>query len=177
MFFSCLISLPLIKQCVVFKYSCPGNKAQGLCFNLISGYSQKNQQTRHKHDKQTSQGTRKWMEETEAALLLWISASATQTRLQVGAYSKTWTKWMGGIRRHASYSCKITCVKDPGLSISHVRRPGLSNLAPGLASSALNKPSGLVCPYLCNQWSQKKVWPINSHLHSTRSSFLRSSYI
>ena len=30
-----------------------------------------------------------------------------------------------------------------GLSISHVRRPGLSNLAPGLASSALNKSSGL----------------------------------
>ena len=62
-----------------------------------------------------------------------------------------------------------------GLSISHVRRPGLSNLALGLASKALNKSAGLVYPYLSNQWSQSKVWPINSHLHFMGSSFLRSS--
>ena len=63
-----------------------------------------------------------------------------------------------------------------GLSISHVRRPGLSTLSPGLASNALNKSCGLVCPYLSNQWFQNKVWPINSHLHFTRSSFLRLPY-
>ncbi len=34
---------------------------------------------------------------------------------------------------------------EPGLSISHVRRPGLNNLALGLASSTLNKSFGLVC--------------------------------
>ncbi len=40
-----------------------------------------------------------------------------------------------------------------GLSISHVRRPGLSNLALGLARKALKKSPGLVYPYLSNQWS------------------------
>ncbi len=36
-----------------------------------------------------------------------------------------------------------TFMSKSGLSISHVRRPGLSNLAPGLAISALNKSSRL----------------------------------
>ncbi len=66
--------------------------------------------------------------------------------------------------RPSMHHCKIldintlTLLHRPltGLSIPHVRRPGLSNLAPGLASSVLNK-SGLVCPYLTNQWSQNKV--------------------
>ncbi len=31
---------------------------------------------------------------------------------------------------------------------SHVRRPGLSNLTPGLASFTLNKSCGLAWPYL-----------------------------
>ncbi len=74
-------------------------------------------------------------------------------------------------------SCAITGILHwlSGLSISPVRRPGLSNLALGLASKALNKSSGIVYPYLSNQWYQSKVWPINSHLHFMRSSFLRSS--
>ncbi len=48
---------------------------------------------------------------------------------------------------------KKTLVSDwrcSGLSISSVRRPGLSKLAPGLAKSALNKSSGLARPYLSN---------------------------
>ena len=52
---------------------------------------------------------------------------------------------------------EIECHNLTGLSISHVRRPGLSSLALGLASKALNKSSGLVYPYLSNQWSQSKV--------------------
>ncbi len=50
-----------------------------------------------------------------------------------------------------------TCQPSPRAGISHVRRPGLNNLALGLASNALNKSSGLVYPYLSNQWSQSKV--------------------
>ncbi len=65
-------------------------------------------------------------------------------------------------------------ILNSGLSISSVRRPGLGNLALGPASRALNKSSGLVCPYLSNQWSESKVWPINSHLRFMGSSFLRS---
>ncbi len=48
-------------------------------------------------------------------------------------------------------------LSNSGLSISHVRRPGLRNLALGLANGVLNKSSGLVCPYLSNQWSESKV--------------------
>ncbi len=46
-----------------------------------------------------------------------------------------------------------------GLSISHVRRPGLSKFTSGLAKSALNKSPGLARPYPSNQLSKGKVWP------------------
>ncbi len=42
----------------------------------------------------------------------------------------------------------LAFVNTSGLSISHVRRPGLSNFSPGLASIAFNKSNRLAKPYL-----------------------------
>ncbi len=44
-----------------------------------------------------------------------------------------------------------------GLSNSHVRRPGLTNLSPGLAHFTLNKSLGLAWSYLSFHWTYKEV--------------------
>ncbi len=48
-------------------------------------------------------------------------------------------------------------VSSAGLSKLHVRRPGLSNLTPGLACFVLNKSCGLGWSYLSDHWSHNKV--------------------
>ncbi len=48
------------------------------------------------------------------------------------------------------------CLTSPGLSNSHIRRLGLTNLSPGVAPFAPNYSLGLAWPYLTFHWTNKK---------------------